>query len=95
VEIPRGGDTSTKVSEHLIWYLENGSSAVTIDTALDGQICVLLARLKWDVIADEMRVQFRMPNQPSLPPHWLTGMVGSRRSTGGCLSRRLRLLGTV
>ena len=60
VDIPRGGDAPIKISEHLTWDEDNGSSAVTTGTALDGQIRVLLARPKWDAIADEVRAQFNL-----------------------------------
>ena len=60
VDIPRGGDAPIKISEHLTWDDETGSSAVTSGTTQDGQIRVILARLKWDAIADEVRTQFNL-----------------------------------
>jgi len=60
VDIPRGGDAQIKISEHLTWDDENGSSAVTTGAAQDGQIRVLLARPKWDAIADDLRAQFNL-----------------------------------
>ena len=60
VDIPRGGDAPIKISEHLTWDDETGSSAVSSGAAQDGQIRVILARLKWDAIADELRAQFNL-----------------------------------
>ncbi|MDR3576903.1 MAG: DUF3780 domain-containing protein [Anaerolineaceae bacterium] len=58
VEIPRSGEAPIKISEHLTWDDETGSSTVTTGAAQDGQIRVMLARLKWDAVADEVRAQF-------------------------------------
>lgn len=60
VEIPRGGDAPIKISEHLTWDDESGSSPVTTGNAQDGQIRVLLARLKWNAVADEVRADFNL-----------------------------------
>ena len=60
VEIPRGGDTPIKISEHLSWDDEIGSSPLSSGMTQDGQIRVILARLKWDAIADEARMQFNL-----------------------------------
>lgn len=60
VDIPRGGDAPIKISEHLTWDDETGSSPVSSGTTQDGQIRVILARLKWNAIADETRTQFNL-----------------------------------
>lgn len=60
VDIPRGSEAPIKISEHLTWNDETGSSPVSSGTALDGQIRVILAHRKWDEIADETRTQFNL-----------------------------------
>jgi len=60
VDIPRGSEAPIKISEHLTWSDETGSSQVSSGTVLDGQIRVILAHLKWDGIADESRTQFNL-----------------------------------
>jgi hypothetical protein len=60
VEIPRGGDAPIKISEHLSWDDEAGSRPVSSGNTQDGQIRVILARIKWDAIADETRTQFNL-----------------------------------
>ncbi len=60
VDIPRGGDSQIRISEHLTWDEQVGSSEVTTAARQDGQIRVLLARPKWDAIADELRAAFNM-----------------------------------
>lgn len=58
VRIPRGATQPVHISEHLSWSGAVGSSATTMSNALDGQIRVVLARLKWDAIADVVRAEF-------------------------------------
>ena len=58
VDIPRGADAPIKISEHLSWDEETGPSQVTTTARQDGQLRVLLARSKWDGIAEEMRASF-------------------------------------
>ena len=84
VEIPRGGDASIKISEHLSWDEESGSSAVTTGAAQDGQIRVLLARSKWDAIADEVRSQFnqRLKKMGKKSGNWRAGPNLVRRELG-------------
>jgi hypothetical protein len=84
VDIPRGGEAPIKISEHLTWDEENGSSAVTIGAALDGQIRVLLQRPKWDAIADEVRAVFnlRLKKLGKKSGAWRAGQNLVRRDLG-------------
>lgn len=84
VEIPRGGDAPIKISEHLTWDDETGSSPVTTGAAQDGQIRVLLARPKWDAIADDLRAQFnqRLKRIAKKSGSWRTGPNIVRRELG-------------
>lgn len=84
VDIPRGGDAPIKISEHLTWHDEVGSSAVSSGAAQDGQIRVLLPRLKWDAIADEVRTQFnlRLKKLGIKSGNWRTGPNLVRRELG-------------
>ena len=84
VDIPRGGDAPIKISEHLSWDDETGSSVVTIGQAQDGQIRVLLARPKWDAVADEPRSQFnqRLKKMAKKSGSWRTGPNIIRRELG-------------
>jgi hypothetical protein len=60
VDIPRGGDAPIKISEQFTWDDEVGSSAVSTGASQDGQIRLILARIKWDAVADELRTQFNL-----------------------------------
>ncbi len=84
VDIPRGGDAPIKISEHLSWDDEKGSSEVTLGSAQDGQIRVMLARLKWDAIADEVRAQFnlRLKKMGKKSGVWRSGPNLVRRELG-------------
>jgi hypothetical protein len=84
VEIPRGGDAPIKISEHLTWDDESGSSAVTTGPALDGQIRVMLARPKWDAIADDLRAHFnqRLKKLARKTGSWRAGPNLVRRELG-------------
>ena len=84
VEIPRSGDKPIQISEHLTWDEEKGSSSVTSGQAMDGQIRVLLARPKWDTIADELRAQFnqRLKKLGKKSGAWRAGPNLVRRDLG-------------
>src|SRR4030067_147354 len=58
VNIPRGSEGKIEISEHFTWDEQSGSSEVSYGSRLDGQIRAVLARPKWDAIADEVREQF-------------------------------------
>ncbi len=71
VNIPRGATQKIEISEHFTWNEQTGSSSVTLGTQDDGQIRVVLARPKWDAIADEVRAEFnqrlrRMDRKPGI-----------------------------
>lgn len=84
VDIPRSGDQPVKISEHLTWDSETGSSPVTSGAGTDGQIRVILARLKWDRIADEIRAQFnqRLKQMNKSSGSWRGGLNLVRRDLG-------------
>lgn len=84
VDIPRSGDAPIKISEHLTWDDEKGSSEVTSGAAQDGQIRVLLARSKWDTVADELRAQFnqRLKKLGKKSGSWHAGPNLVRRELG-------------
>jgi len=66
--IPRGATQPVNISEHLTWNAQAGSSPMTTGNAPDGQIRVVLARAKWDAIAEVLRVEFnRRLKQQGLP----------------------------
>lgn len=58
VDISRGSDRPVRVSEHFTWDERTGSSEVTASSRLDGQIRVILARPKWDAVAEVLRAVF-------------------------------------
>lgn len=58
VRVPRGTTQPVQMSEHLTWSPISGSSAMTLGMAADGQIRVMLPRIKWDAIADVVRAEF-------------------------------------
>ena len=84
VDIPRGADARIKISEHLTWDPETGSSEVTTTARQDGQIRVVLARSKWDAIAEEMRASFnqRLKKIAQKAGAWRVGHNLVRRELG-------------
>ncbi|MDP2991573.1 MAG: DUF3780 domain-containing protein [Kiritimatiellota bacterium] len=84
VDIPRGGDAPIKISEHLTWHDEVGSSAVSSGAAQDGQIRVIMPRIKWDAVADELRTQFnlRLKKLGKKTGNWRAGPNLVRRELG-------------
>ena len=84
VTIPRGAMAEIQISEHFSWDAESGSSEVTSASRQDGQIRVMLARLKWDAIADEMRAEFnrRLRQMGRKPGAWKVGGNLLRRELG-------------
>jgi hypothetical protein len=84
VDIPRGADAQIKISEHLSWDEETGTSEVTTTSRLDGQIRVFLARSKWDGIAEEMRASFnqRLKKVGKKAGAWKAGQNIVRRELG-------------
>jgi hypothetical protein len=84
MDIPRGSDAQIKISEHLTWDPETGSSEVTTAAQQDGQIRVLLARIKWDAIAEEIRAVFnqRLKKMGKKSGAWRVGPNLIRRELG-------------
>ena len=84
VTIPRGATGEIQISEHFTWNLETGSSEVTTGTRQDGQIRALLARIKWDAVADEVRAEFnrRLRQMGRKPGSWKAGANPVRRELG-------------
>ena len=84
VDIPRSGNAEIKISEHLTWDDEKGSSKVTLGNAHDGQLKVLLSRNKWDAIAEELRSQFnsRLKRMGKKAGSWHAGVNLIRRELG-------------
>ncbi|MEI7846902.1 MAG: DUF3780 domain-containing protein [Chloroflexota bacterium] len=84
VDISRGGETQIRISEHLTWDEQVGSSEVTTAARQDGQIRVLLARSKWDAIADELRAAFnlRLKKMGKKGGAWRAGHNLVRRELG-------------
>jgi len=84
VDISRGADAQIKISEHLAWDDESGVSEVTTTARQDGQIRVLLARSKWDAIADDVRAFFnqRLKKAAKRTGAWRVGHNLVRRELG-------------
>lgn len=84
VRIPKGAQQEIQISEHFTWTEQIGSSAVSLETEDDGQIRVLLARLKWDAIADEVQGDFsqRLRKMGYKPGSWRVGNNIVRRELG-------------
>lgn len=84
VHIPRGAAQPVHISEHHSWNEATGSSPTTMGMTLDGQIRVVLARLKWDAIADVVRVEFnrRLRAQGLAPGVWRVDDNLIRRDLG-------------
>ena len=76
VGIPRGATQEIRISEHFTWHDVHGSGPVSTSAHPDGQVRVVLPRLKWDAIADEARAELnqRLRKSGRKPGAW--GMVG-------------------
>ena len=84
VTISKGSTAQIQISEHFHWDAESGSSEVALNSRADGQVRVLLARPKWDAIADEVRAHFtRRRRQMGVKPgSWRAGANPLRRELG-------------
>jgi hypothetical protein len=84
VTIARAATGKIEISEHFTWDAEAGSGDVSYGDRLDGQVRVLLARPKWDAIADEVRAQFnqRLRRAGRKPGAWRVGANLVRRDLG-------------
>lgn len=84
VNIPRGATQEIQISEHFTWSEASGSSSPTVGTQADGQIRVILARPKWDAIADDVRAEFnqRLKRMGKKAGLWRVGYNLVRRELG-------------
>jgi len=84
VNIPRGATQEIQISEHFTWTEAKGSSPLTLGQQADGQIRVVLTRLKWDAIADEMRAELnqRLRRMGKKAGSWRVGHNLVRRELG-------------
>jgi uncharacterized protein DUF3780 len=75
VSIPRGAAGKIEISEHFSWDETRGSGDVSYSTRADGQIRIMLPRLKWDAIADQVRAEFniRLRRVNIKPGGWKAG----------------------
>lgn len=84
VVIPRGAAGKIEISEHFSWDATRGSGEVSYGSRLDGQIRVMLPRLKWDEIADPVRAHFniRLRRMQLKTGGWKAGPNLLRRELG-------------
>ncbi|RIK33161.1 MAG: DUF3780 domain-containing protein [Chloroflexi bacterium] len=86
VNLARSRTAEITISEHYSWDAEHGSSKVTYGVQADGQVRVVLPRLKWDAIADEVRAHFNLRLRRMAPPRkpgvWRVGPNLMRRELG-------------
>jgi hypothetical protein len=84
VTLPRGAAQEIQISEHFTWSQAEGSGEVSLGQRTDGQIRVLLARPKWDAIADEVRAEFnqRLKKMGKKSGSWRVGPNLVRRELG-------------
>lgn len=86
VTIARNRTAEIIISEHYTWEPEEGSSSVTYSLQADGQVRVVLPRLKWDAIADEVRAHFNLRLRRMRPTRkpglWRPGSNLLRREFG-------------
>jgi len=84
VNIPRGASRPVQVSEHLTWDDNAGSSRMTLGLDEDGQVRVVLARSKWDAIANALRLEFnrRLKAEGRSAGMWRIGPNLLRRDLG-------------
>lgn len=84
VNIPRGATQEIQISEHFTWSEIEGSSAQTLGTREEGQVRVILARPKWDALAEEVRAEFnqRLKRIGKKAGSWRVGHNLVRRELG-------------
>jgi hypothetical protein len=76
VTIPTGNRQDVLISEHYSYDPEKGSGTITFAMGQDdGKLRVSLDRVKWNAIADDVRVEFnrRLKKQGLPPGNWKTG----------------------
>ena len=84
VNIPRGSTQEISISEHFTWSETSGSSAPTLGIKDEGQVRVILARPKWDVLSDEVRAELnqRLKRMGRKAGSWHVGHNLVRRELG-------------
>lgn len=84
VTIPKSAKESVQISEHLTWDEHRGSGLVCLGNEDDGQIRIVLARTKWEAIADEIRSEFnrRLKREGRRAGSWRAGPNVVRRELG-------------
>ena len=84
ISIPKAASQQIEISEHLTWSDNYGSSSVTLGGETDGQIRVVLARTKWNAIADDVRAEFnqRLKKFGVKAGAWRAGKNVIRRELG-------------
>jgi hypothetical protein len=84
IKIPQGTTRKIEFSGHFTWGAVSGSSPMTLGAGSGGQIRVLLARPKWDAIADEVRAEFnrRLKSSGKKTGSWRVGPNWVRRELG-------------
>jgi len=84
VKLPRGASSQIEISEHFTWDENSGSSEMTYGTRLEGQIRVVLPRIKWDAIAEQVRSHFnqRLKKMGRKSGSWAVGSNLIRRELG-------------
>jgi hypothetical protein len=91
VTIPAGNREEVLISEHFTYDESGQRSELTFGAGeTDGKLRVLLARAKWNAIADEVRVEFnrRLKKQDLPTGRWKTGT----NALGRLLGKELVLL---
>ena len=76
VTIPSGNRQDVLISEHYNYDTDKGSGSITFAMGQDdGKLRVSLDRVKWNAIADDVRVEFnrRLKKQGLPPGNWKTG----------------------
>lgn len=84
VTIPAGSQQEIIISEHFTYDEEDGSKPATLSESHDGQLKVILSRAKWNIIADEVRVEFnrRLKGYEVKAGKWKTGVTPVSRPLG-------------
>lgn len=85
VTVPASNREEVLISEHFTYDESEGRSAPTFESGqMDGKLRVILARHKWNAIADEVRVEFnhRLKKQGLKTAQWKTGVNPLSRLLG-------------
>jgi hypothetical protein len=84
VDIPRGSTQEIKISEHFTWDEAAGPSPQSLGNRVEGQIRCILARSKWDAVADEVRAELnqRLRRMGRKAGSWQAGQNLVRRELG-------------